>query len=89
MIGVLKLVHCLSSPSVESFGLMMGQQKQTEVINYSSCCIGHTGGGRVYKCKAILLGPTERAVYEVWYNFYFGGEGGKSSCEMTHKLSGM
>ena len=36
---------------------------------------------------AILLGPTERAVYEVWYNFsYFGGGGGgKCSCEMTRK----
>ena len=57
------------------------------MINYSWCGIGQTGDGRVYKCIAILLGPTERAVYEVWYNFYFGGGGGggggKSSCEMT------
>ena len=39
---------------------------------------------------AILLGPTERPFYEVWYKFFFffffffgGGGEGKSSCEMT------
>ena len=40
----------------------------------------------MYKCIAILFGPTERAVCEVWYSFYlggWGGGGGKSSCEMT------
>ena len=47
--------------------------KVIKIINYSWCDIGH---GRVYKCIAILLGPTERAVYEVWYSFYFLGGGG-------------
>ena len=54
------------------------------MINYSWCGISQTGNGRVYKCIAILLGPTERAVYEVWHNLGGGGGGGGGGGVKVH-----